>query len=839
MKKLLLLVTFLICTYSIGYSQCTPSVSLKGDKNNVCIGEQITFTATPVNGGSTPIYVWSSSVYGVLSETTDTYVFTAKIQYEVISVKMTSSLGCASPSSATESINVSYYFNAGLIGNYQTICYNTIPSTISVASINTATMPIYSWEVSQTGTDGSFTLLQGETDPTYTPKLALTQDLYIRRLLVDQSAQAPCNSGYSNIVKITVTPTFFPGSISSDQTVCSNSLPKDLFELIPSNAVMNKYDWEESTDGITYNLMPVNSNTSYYNSFYKPYTSDIYIRRIITDITRPSSCNTAISNSIKITIQPTIVPGVITGDESICNEQTTPATTISESIAPTGSLGIYYYQWQSNAVGFFYNIAGATNNSYDPGYLSTTTSFRLVYGPCANATSNVITKTVKSNVPTAVSINHPAQLCSGVTTAFNATVINGGSSPSFQWYLDNTPIGTNSASYNYTPLSGDNGKYITVQVIPAESCYLRATSSAALLNIGLTSPTVSISTLNNPICDGSLSTFIVTSTGSGPIVSYKWYFNSTAVSNSNFFTLANLTDGDEIYVEMTSSLNSACLIGTNPFVSNKIIMTVKPIPNPQINEGDQTICAGSNSFTFNTSPGSGTNFQWVFNGVPISGATAYKYEANLTGTYSVQENNGACTNTSSPVILTIDPCGAFSSFINGPNPITPGQQNAVYSVVNQTGFSYAWNITGGTITSGQNTNSVTVDWDAPATTSAVSRISTPGYSISVIETNPDNQKKTTTIGEQPTTTSVSKSLMQSGITLFPNPTTESFNIEIPESGVAVNYEVLDLTGASVAQGNFISTSTAEKITTNFGAGMYQVVLRYNDVVTCGRLSKVQ
>ena len=88
-------------------------------------------------------------------------------------------------------------------------------------------------------------------------------------------------------------------------------------------------------------------------------------------------------------------------------------------------------------------------------------------------------------------------------------------------------------------------------------------------------------------------------------------------------------------------------------------------------------------------------------------------------------------------------------------------------------------------------------------------------------------------------TSVSKSLAQSGITLFPNPATESFNIEMPESGINVNYEILDLTGASVAQGNFTSTSNPETIHTNFGAGMYQVVLRYNDLITTGRLSKVQ
>ncbi|HSY61711.1 MAG TPA: T9SS type A sorting domain-containing protein, partial [Cytophaga sp.] len=206
----------------------------------------------------------------------------------------------------------------------------------------------------------------------------------------------------------------------------------------------------------------------------------------------------------------------------------------------------------------------------------------------------------------------------------------------------------------------------------------------------------------------------------------------------------------------------------------------------------------------------------------------------------VTSSNGCNTGpaTSNVVTLDIDPCGAFSTSITGPNPISPGQQNAVYSVANQTGFTYTWSIEGGTIVSGQNTNAVTVDWDA-ATSNAFARTTASSCSISVLEKNSTNQTKTTTTTINTITTGTMQSQAKSGINVFPNPTTGSFNIEMPESGVDVFYEVLDVTGLSIARGTFTSTGDDQKIDIDFGPGMYQVILKYNNSITCIRLSKVQ
>jgi len=753
MKKLLLLVTFLICTYSIGYSQCMPSVEITSDHDVICVNSQIiTFTATPTNGGASPLYEWfvGNNSQGIPS-TQSTFIPTLTPSNNTVRVKMTSNASCASTLIATSNIvtiNVLDYMNPSTIGSDQTICYNSFPAAITQIINNGAVIPVYYWESSANGTD--WTMVSGATNSSYT--------------------------------------------------------------------------------------------------FPLPLTNDIFIRRVTMDMDKPAPCNTSKSNTVKITVLPNVIAGVINGDQTIC--QGASPTTITNTVLPAGGQSTFSYVWESSidVNGPFTQLTSSgTNVNYTPPSNLIVTSYfrRKEINGCQIVYSNVVTKTVTAPTVVAVTINHPGQACSGsMPLEFLASATTTGTgSLSYQWNIGTSTIaGATNSTYSHPPTIWDNGKVITAKVTSSDACNTGpATSNPVTLDIVDTqTPAVSIQTSTNPNCIGLPTTFSISNqTGTGSSPTYQWYVNSIAngaAGTGATFSSSTLVDGDQIWVEMSSSL--PCIIGPNPFMSNKIVMNIKPIPSPVIQQSNQTICAGE-YFVLNATVGTGTTFQWKMNGVNIPGATNPTYTTNQSGTYSISEANGICNQTSEPLVLTIDPCGGFSSSINGPNPITPGQQNVVYSVFNQTGFSYEWTITGGTIVSGQNTNSVTVDWDAPAATSAVSRIAAPAYSISVTETNTSKQKKTTTIDVSPTATSISKSLAQSGITLFPNPTAESFNIQMPESGVAVSYEILDLTGASVAKGNFTSTGTAEKITANFGAGMYQVVLRYNDVVTCGRLSKMQ
>ncbi|MEA1874396.1 MAG: PKD domain-containing protein, partial [Bacteroidota bacterium] len=86
-----------------GYITVNPnlpvSVSITADQNDVCDGTNVTFTATPTNGG-TPTYQWKVNGVGVGTGLT-TYSNNTLNNSDVVTVEMTSSLACVSGNPAT------------------------------------------------------------------------------------------------------------------------------------------------------------------------------------------------------------------------------------------------------------------------------------------------------------------------------------------------------------------------------------------------------------------------------------------------------------------------------------------------------------------------------------------------------------------------------------------------------------------------------------------------------------------------------------------------------------------------------------------------------------------
>jgi len=184
------------------------------------------------------------------------------------------------------------------------------------------------------------------------------------------------------------------------------------------------------------------------------------------------------------------------------------------------------------------------------------------------------------------------------------------------------------------------------------------------------------------------------------------------------------------------------------------------------------------------------------------------------------------------LILTPMSCGIFASNITGTTSISPNQ-TATYSVPATVGMQYVWTVIGGTITSGQGTNSITVLWDGGG--SANLRTTVADYSVSVVETDATPTSKTTTQAITMTTTGINKGFASSGISVFPNPTKNQFTIEMPTANTAVNYTVYSTTGVQMQAGTFNAAASGNTITTQLPAGMYQLVLNYDGVFTSTRL----
>jgi hypothetical protein len=76
------------------------SVSISESANNVCEGTPVTFTAFPVNGGSTPSYQWQ--VNGLNTGSNNVQFASSSLKNkDSVSVKMTSSASCSTPLTST------------------------------------------------------------------------------------------------------------------------------------------------------------------------------------------------------------------------------------------------------------------------------------------------------------------------------------------------------------------------------------------------------------------------------------------------------------------------------------------------------------------------------------------------------------------------------------------------------------------------------------------------------------------------------------------------------------------------------------------------------------------
>src|SRR5213595_575539 len=372
----------------------------------------------------------------------------------------------------------------------------------------------------------------------------------------------------SNAITITVTSTVTPSVIigASATTICGGT--NVTFTATPTNGGTPSYQWKLNGTNVG-----TNSNT-YQNAALV--NGDV-VTVVMTSSIACANPTTATSNAITITVSSTVTPSVIIGASAIT---ICAGTNVTFTATPTNG-GTPSYQWKLNG-----NNVGTNSNTYQNSTLVNGDVVTVVMTSsiaCANpttATSNAITITVTSTVTPSVIIGASATtICSGTNVTFTATPTNGGT-PSYQWKLNGTNVGTNSNTYQNAALV--NGDVVTVVMASSIACANPTTATSNAITIIVTStvtPSVSIGASATTICAGTNVTFTATPTNGGT-PSYQWKLNGTNVgTNSNTYQNAALINGDVVTVVMTSSI--ACANPTTA-TSNAITITVSSTVTPSV-----------------------------------------------------------------------------------------------------------------------------------------------------------------------------------------------------------------------------------------------------------------
>jgi hypothetical protein len=258
-----------------------------------------------------------------------------------------------------------------------------------------------------------------------------------------------------------------------------------------------------------------------------------------------------------MTVNAVVTPSVAIGASSlsIC-----AGTSVTFTATPTNGGPTPTYQWKKNGgnVGTnstTYTTTGLANNDVITCVMTANNACQTT----GTATSNALTMSVTANVTPSISIISSAtSICAGTGVTFTANATNGGSSPSYQWYLNGSTVGTNSTTYSNSGLA--DGDQVEVVLTSNNVCQTTSSATSNIVTLSVTAnvtPSVSITSTGNTICSGASVTFTATPTNGGTAPSYQWKLNGSNVgTNADTYTTTTLVDGDVVTCEMTA--NNAC-----------------------------------------------------------------------------------------------------------------------------------------------------------------------------------------------------------------------------------------------------------------------------------------
>ena len=373
--------------------------------------------------------------------------------------------------------------------------------------------------------------------------------------------------------------------------------------------------------------------------------------------------------------------------------------------------------------------AGQTTTAPTPSTVSSGTTNYYVSdvndGTGCEGARTSVTVTVNPSITATVSNSASStSACSGGAITFTATPTNGGS-PTYQWYLNGSPQAGEVLNIYTTPMVPNPGDEIYVQMTPSAQTCLTSTSATSSNTVSLTAeastPAVDIASTDgdNTICPNESVTFSINSSANmGSTPTYKWYKNGSAIQGqgASTYITTDLVDSDDITVEMTSSLDGACL--TSPAATSiGITTTVNPATTISSQPSSASSCEGSSQSYAVTATGTGTlTYQWMIDGSNITGnASATTSDLTLSGigasdaasyTVAVQGGCGAAT-TSSAATLSLSDATSISSQPSGVTDCAGETANFTVSAAGDGSLTYQWRKDGSPL-SGETSSSLAV-----------------------------------------------------------------------------------------------------------------------------------
>jgi hypothetical protein len=269
-------------------------------------------------------------------------------------------------------------------------------------------------------------------------------------------------------------------------------------------------------------------------------------------------------------------------------------TALTEAQWNTQSAGAEWFSMEGDEGTSSYNFWEATNGV---GSIDLDLSNSIINcGSGGVSATDDISITVNTSVTPTVSISESANnSCAGTQVTFTAVATNDGTG-SYKWYVGTQLQSETTSSFTYT--SSDND-VVKTELTSSLSCVTSNTAnsnSITMQTVTSTIPSVSIVSSASTICSGESVAFTATPTNGGSTPSYEWFINTVSQGNDNVsFSSSSLSNGDKVKVVITAS--GTCSSGTAN--SNEEMVMVAESVSVTTTVSNQVLSEGFTSYQLN------------------------------------------------------------------------------------------------------------------------------------------------------------------------------------------------------------------------------------------------
>ena len=663
-----------------------PPVPVITGSSSVCEGSANLFYST--DAGMTN-YTWAVSGGGAITSGQGTNAVTISwytVGSETVSVLYTNPSGCTSVVPSVKNVVV-HPLPVPTLSGADSVC----KGTVGAIYITEPGMADYQWTISPGGV-----ITSGSNSHMILVNWTIAGS---QVLTVNYTNSTGCAASFPAVLNVMVKSLPAP-SISGIDTICVNETTT-----YATDTGMTNYQWAVSSGG----TIVSGEGTS----MIQVQWTDSGSKMLYVNYMNSAGCTASIPASMTVSVFPLPVP-TLTGPQLVCEG--------SAGINYSTEAGMTDYQWTISPGGVI--TAGALTNIITvtwnlPGMQSIVVGYTNEHGCMVAAPVSMNVSVLPFSVP---SITGYDSVCVNQLAAYQT---ESGMS-AYQWTI--------GEGGNLISGAGTNFIHVLWTSVGTKSVTVTYTNPAGCTTTTPGLKTVTVAHLNpsiigeTEVCEGITGVVYTTQPG---MSNYAWSVTSGGAITSGYGTNSIIVSWNSQGMQAVSVNYSNAFGCTAPSPVN-LQVTVHPVIVPSVN-GSTMVCVNSGNYPYTTQPGM-INYLWSLSsgGIITSGQGTNSILVNWTssGAHSVivsfSHVNGCVSATPGILPVTVNSGPPNPGPVAGETLICKPRNNVVYSVTPvPLATGYLWNLPPGTvITSGANTNIITVNFNATAQSGDVAVVCT-------------------------------------------------------------------------------------------------------------------